>query len=312
MERVIIIGGGPAGLSAGIFLCRDKIPTLIIEKFSPGGNMLLTEIIENYPGYPEGISGFDLAENMKKQFLKFGGQIKYGEVEKIQLRDNKKIIKLKNGQILESDVLIIASGCSRKKLGVKGEEEFIGKGVSFCAICDGAFFKDKEVAVIGGGDSAVEESIYLTRFAKIVYLIHRREELRAKRYLQEEVKKNEKIKFIIPYIVKEIKGKEKAESLILQNTMKEENIELRIDGIFISVGHKPNTQFLNGLVKTNENGFIIVNEKMETNIKGIYACGDVIKKSLYQIITAASEGMIAAFFAERYLENLVSNINLRS
>lgn len=304
MKKVIIIGGGPAGLSAGIFLCRDKIPTLIVEKFSVGGNMLLTEIIENYPGFPEGISGFDLAENMKKHFLKFGGEIKYGEVEKVELKDNKKIIKLKNGEILESDFLIIASGSSRKKLQVKGEEEFIGKGVSFCAICDGAFFKDKEVAVVGGGDSAVEEGLYLTRFAKTVYLIHRREKLRAKKYLQEEAKKNEKIKFIIPYIVKEIKGKEKVESIILQNKMKEENVELKIDGIFISTGQKPNTEFLKGIIKTDENGFIIVNEKMETNVPGVFACGDVIKKSLYQIITATSEGMTAAFFVEKYIENL--------
>ncbi|HOK57107.1 MAG TPA: thioredoxin-disulfide reductase [bacterium] len=304
MKKVITIGAGPAGLSAGIFLCRDKIPTLIIEKLSPGGNMLLTEIIENYPGFPDGISGFALAENMRKQFLKFGGEIKTGEVEKIELKDNEKIVIMRNGEILKCDVLIIASGSSRKKLNVKGEEELMGKGVSYCAICDGAFFRNKDVAVVGGGDSALEESIYLTRFANTVYLIHRRENLRGKRYLQEEVKNNKKIKLILPYIVREIKGKEKVEKLILQNTKNEEIIDLKVDGIFISAGQKPNTEFLNGIVKTDDNGFIIVNEKMETNVPGIYACGDVIKKSLYQIITAASEGMIAAFFAEKYLEKL--------
>ena len=304
MEKVIIIGAGPSGLSAGIFLSRDKIPTLIIEKFSPGGNMLLTEIIENYPGFPDGISGFTLADNMRKQYLRFGGEIKTGEVEKIELNGNEKIVKMKNGEILKTDVLIIASGSSRKKLSVKGEEELVGKGVSYCAICDGAFFKNKEVAVVGGGDSALEESIYLTRFANSVYLIHRREKLRAKKYLQEEAKNNKKIKFILPYIVKEIKGKEKVEGLVLENTLNHEIIDLKVDGIFISAGQKPNTDFINGIVKTDNNGFIIVNEKMETNIPGIFACGDVIKKSLYQIITAASEGMIAAFFAEKYLENL--------
>jgi thioredoxin reductase (NADPH) len=304
MGKVIIIGAGPAGLSAGIFLCRDKIETLIIEKFSPGGNMLFTEIIENYPGFPEGISGFTLSENMKNQFLKFGGEIKDGEVDKIELNGNKKIVKLKNGEVLESDVLIIASGSSRKKLSVKGEDNLIGKGVSYCAICDGAFFKDKEIAVVGGGDSAVEEAIYLTKFAKSVYIIHRRDNFRAKKYLQEILKSNEKIKILLSTVVEEIKGKEKVEGIIVKNILKNEINEIKVDGVFVSVGQKPNTEFLNGLIITDKNGFIIVNEKMETNISGIFACGDVIKKSLYQIITACSEGMIAGFYAEKYLGNL--------
>ncbi|MCM8810053.1 MAG: thioredoxin-disulfide reductase [Candidatus Omnitrophica bacterium] len=291
-------------MAAGIFLARDKIPTIIIEKFSFGGNMLLTEIIENYPGFPDGISGFELSENMKRQFIKFGGEIKIGEVEKLKIDDNKKIVKLKSGEEIIGDVIIIASGSSRKKLNVKGEEEFTGKGVSYCAICDGAFFKEKKVAVIGGGDSAVEEAIYLSKFADSVYLIHRREKLRAKKYLQKEAKSNEKIKFMLPYIVKEIKGKEYVESVILQDLSNQNIIEIKIDGIFISAGQKPNTEFLNGILNTDENGFIIVNERMETNIPGIYACGDVIKKSLYQIITACSEGMIAAYFAEKYIEKL--------
>ncbi len=304
MRNIIIIGAGPAGLSAGIFLCRDRIPTIIVEKLSPGGNMLLTEVIENYPGFPEGISGFELAENMKKQFLKFGGKIKNGIVEKIELKNNKKIVKIKNGEILEGDALIIASGSSRKELGVKGEKEFIGKGVSYCAICDGAFFKNKDVAVIGGGNSALEEAIYLTKFSNLVYLIHRRDQLRGNKYLQEEVKNNKKIKLLLSTIVEEIKGKDKVEKLVLLDKIKNEIKELKIDGVFISVGLKPNTEFLNGLVETDENGFIIANEKMETNIPGIFACGDVIKKELYQVITAASEGIIAAFFAEKYLESL--------
>ncbi|MCM8809848.1 MAG: FAD-dependent oxidoreductase, partial [Candidatus Omnitrophica bacterium] len=252
-------------MAAGIFLARDKIPTIIIEKFSFGGNMLLTEIIENYPGFPDGISGFELSENMKRQFIKFGGEIKIGEVEKLKIDDNKKIVKLKSGEEIIGDVIIIASGSSRKKLNVKGEEEFTGKGVSYCAICDGAFFKEKKVAVIGGGDSAVEEAIYLSKFADSVYLIHRREKLRAKKYLQKEAKSNEKIKFMLPYIVKEIKGKEYVESVILQDLSNQNIIEIKIDGIFISAGQKPNTEFLNGILNTDENGFIIVNERMETN-----------------------------------------------
>ncbi|MGC8976647.1 MAG: thioredoxin-disulfide reductase, partial [Candidatus Ratteibacteria bacterium] len=299
---------GPSGLSAGIFLSRDKIPTLIIERFLAGGNMLLTELIENYPGFPEGITGFQLAENMKRQFLKFGGEIKNGEVERIELKGYKKIVKLVDGENIECDVLIIASGSKRKKLGVKGEDELTGKGVSYCAICDGAFFKDKDVAVIGGGDSALEESIYLTKFAKNVYLIHRRENFRAKKYLQDELKKNEKIKVFIPYTLKEIKGEEKVKGVIIKNVKEGNETELNVEGVFISCGQKPNTDFLNGIIKMDENGFIIVNEKMETNISGIYACGDVIKKSLYQVVTAASEGMIAAFFAEKYIEKLREEI----
>ncbi|MCM8818186.1 MAG: thioredoxin-disulfide reductase [Candidatus Omnitrophica bacterium] len=304
MSKVIIIGGGPAGLAAGIFLSRDKIQTIIIEKFATGGNMLLTEYIENYPGFPEGISGYELSENMKKQFLKFGGEIKNGDVEKIELNGTKKIVKIKGGEIFESNVLIIASGSSRKKLGVKGEDEFIGKGISYCAICDGAFFINKDVAVVGGGDSALEEAIYLTRFAKLVYLIHRRNSFRAKKYLRDEVSKNDKIKIFLSKRVKEIIGEKKVEKLILEDIEDSKQIELKVDGVFISIGQKPNTDFLNGLIQTDKNGFIIVNEKMETNISGIFACGDVIKKPLYQIITACSEGMIAASFAEKYLDSI--------
>lgn len=303
MEKVIIIGAGPAGLTAGIFLTRDRIPTLIIEKFTPGGNILLTEKIENYPGFPDGVTGFQLAENMKKHFLKFGGEIKEGEVEKIEINGEGKIIKLKSGEELKTKILIIASGSSRKKLGIKGEEEFTGKGVSYCALCDGAFFKDKQVAIVGGGDSALEEAIYLTKFAENVYLIHRRENFRAKKYLQEEIEKNEKIKKILSSVVEEIKGKEKVEEIKIKNLKTDEMYNLKVDGIFISAGQKPNTEFLNGIINTDENGFIIVNEKMETNIKGIFACGDVIKKSLYQIITAASEGAIAAYWAEKLFKD---------
>ncbi|MCM8772685.1 MAG: thioredoxin-disulfide reductase [Candidatus Omnitrophica bacterium] len=304
MFKTIIIGAGPSGLSAGIFLARDKIPVLIIEKFAVGGNMLLTEKIENYPGFPNGITGYELAKNMEEQFLKFGGKIKEGDVNGIELKDNKKIVKIKNGEILECDVLIIATGSSRKKLGVKGEEEFTGKGVSYCAICDGPFYKEKEVAVVGGGDSALEEAIHLTKFAKTVYLIHRRDNFRAKKYLQDEVMKNEKIKILFSKTIKEIKGKETVEKIVVEDLKQNKIEELNIRGIFISVGFKPNTDFLSIDIKKDEEGFIIVNEKMETNIPGIFACGDVIKKQLYQVITACSEGIIAGYFAEKYLDSI--------
>lgn len=306
MEKIIIVGGGPAGLTAGIFLSRDNIPVQIIEKFAIGGNMLLAGKVENYPGFPEGISGFDLSENMKKQFLNFGGEIKTGEVTKIEIEDDKKIIVLKDGEILKTPVVIIATGSSRKKLDIPGEIKLIGKGVSYCAICDGYFFKDKDIVIIGGGDSAFEEAIYLTKFAKKIYLIHRREKFRARKYLQDRVRNNEKIEILTPYVPIEIIGEDKVEKLLIKHVSDKKILELKIDGIFISAGSKPNTEFLNSLIITDENGFIIVNEKMETNISGIFACGDCIKKSVYQIITACSEGMIAGFYAEKYFENYIS------
>jgi len=300
-KQIYIIGAGPAGLTAGIYALRSKLEAIIIEKISPGGNMLLTEKIENYPGFPEGINGFELAERMKKQFLNFGGKILQKEVVSIELKENKKIISFSNRETIETDVVIIATGSSRKKLGVKGEDIFVGKGVSYCAVCDGSFFKNKTIAVIGGGDSALKEAIYLTRFVEKCYLIHRRDQFRSSKYFQQQIKNNEKIFPVLPFIVEEIRGKEKVESILLKNTKTEEKIELKVDGVFISVGQKPNVEFLKGKLQTNFSGYLIVNEKMETSEKGIFACGDVIEKQLYQVITACAEGAIAAFFAEKYI-----------
>jgi len=303
-KEIYIIGAGPAGITAGIYALRSKIKTTIIEKISPGGNMLITEIIENYPGFPDGINGIELAERMKKQFLNLGGEIIKGEVVDIDLKKERKTIFLSDGKFIDTDVVIIATGSSRKKLGVKGEDVFVGKGVSYCAVCDGFFFKDKTIAVIGGGDSALKEAIYLTRFVNRCYLVHRREHFRGAKYLQELIENNEKISPIIPFVVEEIMGKEKVEYLLLRNTNTDEKIKLEVDGVFISVGQKPNVEFLKGKLKSNPSGYLIVNEKMETSIKGVFACGDVIKKDLYQIITACGEGAIAAFFAEKYLDSL--------
>ena len=303
-KEIYIIGAGPAGITAGIYALRSKIKTTIIEKFSPGGNMLITETIENYPGFPDGITGLELAERMKKQFLNLGGEIITKEVVDIDLKKDRKTIFLSDGKFIDTDVVIIATGSSRKKLGVKGEDIFVGKGVSYCAVCDGFFFKDKTIAVIGGGDSALKEAIYLTRFVNRCYLVHRREQFRGSKYLQELIEKNEKISPIVPFVVEEIIGKEKVEYLLLRNTKTDEKMELKVDGIFISVGQKPNVEFLKGKLKSNPSGYLIVNEKMETSIKGVFACGDVIKKDLYQIITACGEGAIAAFFAEKYLDSL--------
>ncbi len=302
-KELYIIGAGPGGLTAGIYSLRNKIKATIIEKFMPGGNMLITEKIENYPGFPDGIKGIELAEKMKQQFLNLGGEIIQGEVVDIELKGEEKKIYLSDGKEIKTPVIIIATGSSRKKLGVKGEEEFTGKGVSYCAICDGFFFKNKTIAVVGGGDSALEEAIYLTRFVDKCYLIHRREEFRGAKYLQHQIEKNKKIVPVIPYVVEEIKGKEKVEKIIIRNKKTEEIKELKVDGIFISVGQKPNVEFLKGKLNTDSSGYLIVNEKMETSEKKVFACGDVIRKQLYQVVTACAEGAIAAFFATKYIES---------
>ncbi len=302
-KEIYIIGAGPGGLTAGIYSLRSKIKTKIIERFMPGGNMLITEKIENYPGFPEGITGVELAEKMKQQFLNLGGEIIKGEVVDIELKGEEKKIYLSDGKEIKTPVVIIATGSSRKKLGVKGEEEFTGRGVSYCAVCDGFFFRNKIIAVVGGGDSALEEATYLTRFADKCYLIHRREEFRGSKYLQNQIEKNEKIVPVVPFIVEEIKGKEKVEKVIIRNKKTEEIKELEVDGVFISVGQKPNVEFLKGKLEANSSGYLIVNERMETSEKGVFACGDVIEKQLYQVVTACGEGAIAAFFATRYIES---------
>lgn len=303
-NKIVIIGGGPAGLTAGIYAVRAGIKTIIIEKAYPGGNMLLTERIDNFPGYPEGISGFQLAEKMRSQYLQFGGEIINGEVKDVNLEGNSKVVRLSDNSEIRTDALIIASGSSRKKLDVEGEDEYTGKGVSFCAICDGAFFKGKKVAVIGGGNSALEEAIYLTRYAERCYLIHRRDTLRASKYLQEEIKKYPSIIPLMSRIVHKIEGDgKKVNGLLIENKNTGEKEKFEIDGVFISVGQKPNVEFIDGKVEQNPAGYIITDYKMQTSVKGIFACGDVIRKSLYQVITACSEGAIAATSAEKYLSS---------
>ncbi len=301
-REIFIIGGGPAGMTAGIYTLRAGIKTTIIEKAFPGGNILLTEKIDNYPGFPEGISGIELAEKMRQQYLKFGGEILNGEVTAISFEGSKKIIRLADGREIKTDAIIIASGSSRKKLDVEGEEKYTGKGVSYCAICDGAFFKGKKVAVIGGGNSALEEAIYLTRYVEICYLIHRRDSLRASFSLQEELKKYPAITPLLSRTVRRIEGDgEKVKGIVLEKKETGEIENIEIDGVFISVGQKPNVEFIEGKVEQTPAGYIITDYKMQTSVKGIFACGDVIRKSLYQVITACGEGATAASSAEKYL-----------
>jgi len=295
---VIIIGGGPAGLTAGIYVKRAKLNALLIEKTVIGGQMLLADAIENYPGFPE-IKGFELAQKMEEQAKKFGLEIKFGEVTQVKSGERKVFYE---NEALTAKALIIASGAEPAKLNVKGESELIGKGVSYCATCDGAFFSEKEVAVIGGGDTALIEALYLSKIAKKVYLIHRRDKFRGEKINQEKVLSNPKITILWNTIVQEIIGKNKVEAMLIKNIKTGEEKVKSIDGIFMAVGRKPNTGFID--VEKDELGYIKVNEEMETSVKGVFAAGDCTSKKWRQITTAVGEGAKAAISAEKYIEKL--------
>jgi thioredoxin reductase (NADPH) len=301
VHDVVIIGGGPAGLTAGIYVKRAMLDALLIEKMGMGGQIIVTDLVENFPGFLE-ISGADLAIKFEQHARKFGLEMKgMFEVSAIEDRGKTKIIKTSEGDI-ETKSVIITSGTTPKKLGAKGEIEFTGRGVSYCATCDGFFFRDKEVVVIGGGDSAITEAIYLTKMAKKVTVIHRRNELRAEKINQEHAFSNPKISFIWDSVIEEIVGKNVVEKVILKNVKTNATSELKTDGVFIYVGLIPNTAFAD--VKKDEWGFIIANDKMETSVKGIFVAGDCRVTPLRQIVTAVGDGAIAAVSAERYLEGL--------
>jgi thioredoxin reductase (NADPH) len=299
---VIIVGAGPAGLAAGIYAGRSQLETLVLDQMMPGGQLLITEEIENYPGFVDGITGFELSEKFKAHAEKFGTVIESGRVvSSVDVDGELFVIKTENGEI-KSKTLIWATGSTPRKLNVKGENEFIGRGVSYCAVCDGAFFKDRVVAVVGGGDSALEEALYLTKFAKKVYLIHRRDKFRAVKLIQDRVKRNEKIEPILNKVVVSINGSQFVESLTLQDTQTQEISELNVDGIFIFIGNEPNVAPVVHLVDTTEQGFIITDEEMKTKTPGLFAAGDVRNKPLKQVVTAAADGAIAAMSATKYLE----------
>ena len=298
---LVIIGAGPAGLTAGIYAARARMNVLLLEKTVPGGQVLVTDWIENYPGFPEGISGFDLAEKMKTQAEAMGLKIETAEVHSLNLSKELKEIVLKDRSIT-AKTLIIASGASPKNLGI-GEDKFMGKGVSFCATCDAPFFKDKTVVAIGGGDTAVQEAIFLTKFAKKVYLIHRRDELRAAKILQERAFKNNKLEIIWDSVATGLDGFFGLESVKVKNVKTHEEKILKADGCFIWVGILPNTSFLNDTVETDEFGFILTDKKMQTSVPGVYAVGDVRDTPLRQISTAVGDAAIAALSAEHFIEN---------
>ncbi len=298
---IVILGGGPAGLSAGIYSSRARLKTLILERQTPGGQVLITDKVENYPGYIS-IAGYELVDKMVQQIRNFQCEIKMGEVKEIIPLEKGFKVKTDGEEFLTKSV-IVATGRQPRRLNIDGEIRLIGRGVSYCATCDGAFFRNKKVAVIGGGDSAVEEAIFLTKYASEVTIIHRRDELRAAKYLQERAFQNEKIKFLYSHIPLKIVGEHFVEGILLKNLKDESEFLFEVDGVFIFIGSIPNTTFVKDLLNLGEGGGIITDEKMETNIKGIFAAGDVREKFLYQIATAVGEGAIAAVAAEKYIEN---------
>lgn len=298
----IIIGGGPAGLSAGLYGARSKMDTLLIERSKFGGQTATTDELENYPGSIEDCTGPELIERMRKQAEEFGTKFAKDEIQEVDFSGKiKKVIGKK--ETYEAKTIIIATGAYPRLAGFKNELELRGKGVSYCATCDADFFTDLDVAVIGGGDSALTESIYLTKFAENVTIIHRRDQFRGAKSIQDKVFNNPKIKIIYDSVVEEAKGDGILEGLVLKNVKTGEISDLRVDGCFVFVGYLPITELFTGKINLDETGYIITDEEMKTNVPGVFAAGDVRRKSLRQVITAAADGAIAATNAEHYLEN---------
>lgn len=308
---VIIIGEGPAGLSAGLYAARSRLKTLILEKEKAGGQIVTTDEVANYPGSIENATGPSLINRMVEQAKYFGAEIKLDTVKEVELDGKIKIVKGEKEEY-QTKTVIIATGAKPRKIGCPGEEELTGRGVSYCATCDAAFFEDLDVYVVGGGDSAVEEALYLTKFARKVTIIHRRDELRAAKSIQEKAFANEKIDFMWNTVVKEIKGDGIVEAMVVENVKTGEKTEIVANeedgtfGIFVFVGLVPTTELFEGKLEM-ENGYIVTDEDMRTNIPGVFAAGDCRKKSLRQVVTAAADGAIAAVQAEKYINEEFNN-----
>lgn len=303
---VVIIGGGPAGYTAGIYVARANLKALLIEGATTVSQITATDLIENYPGLPEGISGFELVQLFRKQAEKFGLEITQGDVTALvrEYHGGKETWRITAGSDYPALSTIVATGAHWRKVGVPGEDVFTGKGVSYCATCDGPFYRNREVAVVGGGDTAVQEAIFLTHFAQKVTVIHRRNRLRAAKILQERAFANSKIRFIWDSVVEEITGKEFVEGVKVKNLKTGELRDLPADGVFVFAGLTPNTQMLHGITELDKNGYIVADGNMHTSAKGVFACGDCISKLLRQVVTACGDGATAAFSAQLYVEAL--------
>jgi len=301
-HQLIIVGGGPAGLSAGLYASRSKLDALLIEKAGLGGQILNAEMVENYPGFPQGISGSELGALIAQQATKYGLPTAFAEVQGIEIRGGEKIVSTSEGEY-RAKAVIIAGGSEYSKLGVPGEVEFTGKGVSYCAMCDGAFFRDQVVAVVGGGNVALNDALFLTRFASKVIVIHRRDQLRATRILQDKAFANPRMEFLWDTVVDSIIGDKLVRAIRLRNVKTGKGSSLETSGVFVAVGLRPNTGYLKGLLTLDEGGFILVSGQMETRVQGIYAAGDIRAGSIRQVVSAVGDGATAAVAAERFLSS---------
>ncbi|OGO17390.1 MAG: thioredoxin-disulfide reductase [Chloroflexi bacterium RBG_16_48_8] len=303
-EDIVIIGSGPAGLTAALYTARANLRPLVISGNQLGGQISITSEVENYPGFPDGTTGPELVELMQKQAEKFGARILIDEVAEVEFRNGSPFTLKTYGDSFEADVVIITVGASPKRLEVPGEEALIGRGVSYCATCDGFFFRGKDVVVVGGGDSALEEGIFLTRFANQVQVIHRRDELRAGETLKKRAFTSDKISFIWDSVVEEILGENKVEAVRIRNVKTEGTREIATDGVFIFIGHYPNSDLFQGQLEMDERGYLITDEHMMTSVPGIFAAGEIQDPVFRQIATSVGQGCSAALMAERWLERL--------
>ena len=304
VRDVAIIGGGPAGMTAGLYLCRDNVDTVLLEQQLTGGQAVNSPLIENYPGFPEGISGLDLVDKIKQQVDRFGLEARtFAKVMRLSLDGNVKVITLEDS-VLRANAIIVATGRSPRKMGIPGEEQYTGRGISYCATCDGPLFKDRVVMVIGGGDAAVEEALHLARFASKVIIVHRRDSLRASSYLQERALSEPKLEFMWNSEVEEIKGADVVSAAVVANNVTRERSEVPVAGIFFYVGNVPNTEFLVDVVELDRTGYVVTDQDLEASVPGIFAAGDVRANKFKQVIVAAAEGALASSSAQHYLETI--------
>ena len=308
-RQLIIVGGGPGGLTAGLYAARSRLDAILVDKGAIGGQVLLTDWIDNYPGFPEGVSGFDLADKMSAQANRFNLETMMAQVDSMDLKSDTKKIFLDNGNVLKSKTVIIATGARPNKLNVPGELELTGKGVSYCGTCDGPFFRDMEIAVVGGGDTAVQEAVYLTKFAKKVTIIHRRDELRAAPIIQETAFKEERVGFMCDAEVISIEGREQVEGLRVKHSNGSEESK-PFQGVFILIGVTPNNETLPKNQLDMEDGFVVTDCMMRTNLPGVMAIGDIRANSVRQVISAAGDGAVAEKAAEQYLEHIRHNMQI--